>query len=332
MFAAGLVACGGGDDEDPQQVVDETFKPGKDYSSGVVAIKVEIDAGDQGKFGGDITGPFQSTPGGFPKFDLQADVSIEGAGQNLGFTGGLTSTGDTAFVNVQDTDYEVDKQTFKSFSDTFLALQQQTEQEQDSDAGVDPSSLLTDLSNEGDEDIEGVETVHISGVADVEKLIDSVQQTSAEDLPDAAQLDQIREAIKSSEFDVWSSVDGNRLQKLDFAVEFVQPGSDQAFNLDFSLTFSDLGSEQTVSAPAEAQPLSALLKRYGIDAQSLRGALSGAGGSSGAGASTGSGGASAGAGSTVPTAPSDEATQAYLECLQTATGQEAVQACSSELE
>ncbi len=324
LFAAGLVACGGGDDQDPQEVIDETFKPGKDYSSGIVDISAALDAGEQGTFTADVEGPFQSTPGAFPKFDLQADVSIDGGGQNFGFTGGLTSTGDTAFVNVQDTDYEVDKQTFTSFSATYLALQEQTEQEEQEE-GVD---FLTDLSNEGEEEIEGVDTVHIRGTADVDKLIENARQTSTDELPSGDRLDQFREAVQTSDVDVWSSKDGNRLQKIEFAVEFAQPDSEEALNLDFALTFSDLGSEQTVSAPSEAQPLSALLERYGIDPKSLRNALSGAG----AGAPAGSGAADPGATSQVPAPPTGDATQGYLECLQTASGPEAVQACSDELE
>ena len=36
--------------------------------------------------------------------------------------------------------------------------------------GVDPQTWLTNLSNEGDEDVEGTETIHIHGDADVEQI------------------------------------------------------------------------------------------------------------------------------------------------------------------
>jgi hypothetical protein len=91
--------------------------------------------------------------------------------------------------------------------------------------------------------------------------------------------------------------------------------------LDFGITFSDLGEPQTISAPTNAQPLSALLQKYGIDPNSISGALQGAGGSG-----------SSGGGASTPTPPSDGATQAYLDCLAKAKGEAAVQACSSQLQ
>ena len=70
-------------------------------------------------------------------------------------SGGLTSTGRPAFVNFQDTDYEVPQQLFDQFSRSFLQLQGQSRRGQagaacSSRSGIDPANWLTDLENEGD--------------------------------------------------------------------------------------------------------------------------------------------------------------------------------------
>jgi len=327
-IAAGLVACGGGgggNDEDPQQVLDQTFSGEKDYTSGLldVSFKLEATGSQEGKFDATIKGPFQSDPGGFPQFDLDADVNVEGSGQNIGFAGGLTSTGDKAFINFQNTDYEVDSSTFNNFKQLFLNLQQQN-QAQDS-PGLDTSQFFSNLSNEGTEDVNGTDSIHISGDVDVGKFLDTVQSSGAtKSLPGQAQLDQLRDSVKEASFDVYSSEDSKQLQKIDVAVDFDAPagsGGSESISVDFSLGFDDLGEPQTISAPDNAQPLSALLDKYGINLNGLGAALQGAA------PNAGSGGASA-----TPTPPSSGQSSAYLQCLSQARGQDAIQACASQLQ
>ena len=330
LIAAGLVACGGGgNDEDPQKVLDETFQPGKDYSSGILDIDFKLAAqGSQpGMLDAGVKGPFQSQQGGFPSFDLDADVKVEGGGQSFSFTGGLTSTGDAAYVNFQGTDYQVDSSTFNNFKQLFLNLQAQNSKQQSS--GLSPAQFLTDLSNEGTEDVEGTETVHISGTADVNKLIDAVKKSSGgQAVPGSQQLEQFRNSVEESDFDIYSSTDDHHLQKLTTHIVFKPPttsatSSDGTITLDFGVTFGDLGQQQTISAPTNAQPLSALLQKYGINPNSLQGALGAAGAASGSGS---------GSGAAAPTPPTNGATQAYLDCLSQAKGDAAVQACADKLQ
>ncbi len=336
VFAFGLVACGGGGggDEDPQQVVDETFAPGKDYSSGIIDIVADITTtGDEeGSLKATVKGPFQSAEGQLPQFDLTADVDVAGSGQDFSFAGGLVSTGDKAFVNFQDTDYEVDASTLDNFRQLFLGIQKQSAQQPE--GGTSVSESFTNLENEGTEDVEGVETIHVSGDADVDKLIASAQKSAgAQALPAGANLDELRQSVKESTLDIYSSTDDNRLQKLTAQVVFDPPAGtatgEDPINIDFSLAFSDLGEPQTVTAPTSAKPLSELLQRYGLD---LGGALPGGVGGGGAGGGAGGGGAGGGAAAPVPTPPSGGASQEYLDCLSQARGQDAIQACAEGLQ
>jgi hypothetical protein len=326
LVSAGLIACGGGsgNNEDPQKVLDETFQSGKDYSKGALdmSLKLSAEGSQSGSLDATLKGPFQSQPGGLPQFDIAADVNVEGSGQSFGFQGGLTSTGDAAFVNFRGSDYQVDAPTLNNFKQLFLAVQKQSAGQKQA-GGLNPSGFLTDLKNEGTEDIDGAKTIHISGKVDANKFVDQVQGASAgAGAPGAAQLDQLRQALKAADIDVFTGADDKRLRRIDANLVFepaasATGGSTSKITAQFSLTFSHLGEPQTITAPANPKPLAELLSSV----QGLQGALGAAGGS----------GAGSGGGAT-PTAPSGGQSSQYLDCLSKAKGQAAVQACASALQ
>lgn len=330
-----IAACGGGgNDEDPQEVLEATFNNDQSVQSGVfdVSVNVEAEGGDDaGTFEASLGGPFQSQEGQFPAFDVEAELNLEGGDQDFSGSGGLISTGDAAFVNFQGTDYEVPKPLFDRFATQFTQLQQQSEQQnQDGNLlgslGIDPTNWVSDLENEGTEDVEGTETIHISGTADTPKLIEDIKQI-AENAPQAAeqvtpdqlsQLDQLTEIVSSAEFDFFTGEEDDILRKLEANIELDPPdseGAPESVNVDFSVTLSALNEPQTVSAPSSSEPLSSLLQQFGLG----EGALDqlGAGISGGAGGST--------------EAPGSGASQAYQQCLAQAQGADAVQQCAELL-
>jgi hypothetical protein len=347
-LALGLIvtACGGDDDEggeDPQQVLQDTFNNEQSIDSGSFDLSVKVDAeGDQGgSFEGSLGGPFQSQEAKFPQFDLNAEIKLDTSAQDFSGSAGLTSTGEGAFVSFQDTDYEVPQELFDQFSASFEQLQQQSQAQGEQGSnnllqslGIDPSNWLTDLSNEGTEDVEGTETVHISGQADVPKLVEDLKKI-AENAPDVGQqvtpeqlgqLDQLTSVIKSAEFDIYSGESDNLLRKLDASLDLEPPagtaGAPDSVTLELSLTISDVNEPQTISAPSGAQPLANLLQQFGIDPSQLGGALRGGLGADGALPQSGGS----------QTAPSGGASQAYLQCLQQAQGEAAITECSQLLQ
>jgi hypothetical protein len=168
--------------------------------------------------------------------------------------------------------------------------------------------------------------VHISGGVDVNKLVDQVQAAPGATKKDTASLDQLRTSVKSADADIYSGEDDKRLRKIDVNAVFAPPaaqtgGSETEINLVFSLTFSELGQSQTITAPTSSRPLDDLLKQLGAGGSGLGQALgSGSGSGSGASADTG---APAG-----PTAPSESETGAYLQCIAAAKGEQALDACA----
>lgn len=319
LLVLGVVGCGGGggDNEDPRKVLDETFQSGSDYSRGVaeLSFKLAAEGGQSGSLDATVKGPFRVEAGAFPQFDLSADVNLEGSGQSVGFQGRLISTADAAYVNFQGTDYRLDAPTFGDFKQLFLALQSQISQEQP--GALDPAGFLADLSNEGTEDVGGTEAIHISGEVDVDKLVD-----------------RLKTSVKSADFDVFTGADDKRLRKIDANIVFEPPasrtgGASEKITIQFSLAFTELGQPQVISAPAKARPLSTLLQKYGLDAGGLGRALGAAAAASASGSSAGGTGATSG---TAPAPPADGQANQYLQCLSQAKGQAATQACSALLE
>jgi hypothetical protein len=343
LLGLALVACGEGDEggEDPQQVLEDTFNNEQSIDSGSFDLSIKVDAeGDQGgSFEAGLGGPFQSADGGIPQFDVDADVNLDTSAQDFSGSAGLTSTGQAAFVSFQDTDYEVPQELFDQFATSFNRLQQKSEAQGNQGSnllesiGVDPTNWLTDLSNDGTEDVEGTETVHISGQADVPKLVEDIKAI-AQRAPDVGgqrvtpqqlgQLDALTTIIQSADFDIFSGESDDLLRKLEAKLELNPPpgtaGAPDAVEVELSLTISDVNEPQTISAPSGAQPLAGLLQQLGIDPSQLGGALRG-----GLGAGLPQSGGS-------PTPPSGGASQAYLQCLQQAQGAAAVQQCAELLQ
>ncbi len=268
-----------------------------------------------------------------PKFDITADINLDSS-QDFSGSAGLISTGDSAFVNFQDTDYEVPADLFQRFQSSYEQAQAQTDQEGEdgnflSSIGVNPSNWLTDLSNEGNEDVDGTDTIHISGQADVPKLVEDIRAI-AERLPQAAdqvtpadlsQLDQLTDIIKSAEFDVYTGADDDILRKLEANIEIDPPATDgasESVTVAFSISLSELNEPQEISGPTGAQPLGDLLQQFGLDPSQL-GAL----GAAAAGGGSGTGAAAGGA---------DPASQAYLDCLAEAQGADALDQCAALIE
>jgi len=337
LLGAGLFAGCGGDsasDEDPADVLERTFSGDKQVDSGVldVSFSASAEGESSGEASGSLSGPFQSEgEGALPSFDLTASVSASGAGQELDFEGGVISTGDAGFVNYQGTDYEVDDEIFQSFRQGFEESSGQAGAEPANPcastevleaAGVDPVNWLTNLENEGTEDVEGTETIHVSGDANVEQLIEDVQAIQAECGEQVSEVGPLElgiaeDAIDEASIDVYSGVDDDILRKLDFSFAIDVPaaaGGGGSADVSLSLTLSGVNEEQTIEAPTDARPLSELAPELG--GLGLLGGL-GAGGATPAPVVPDPGAGGAG------TAPSQE----FLDCLSQAETAEDAQAC-----
>jgi len=322
-MSVAFAACGGSSDsttgggsssEDPQTVLDQTFNNKSTIDS--ANIDVSFDVSEEGDNGGDftasLTGPVDGTGDSFPKFDLTAKVNGSGGGQDINFEGGATSTGDAAYINYNGDDYQVDQQTFSYLSQAYAQGQTQQSSQGDLSAFKD---VLTNVTNEGTEDVEGTESVHVSGDVDVSKLVTAIKPLAAQaqslgslsggSVPTPQELDQVQQLVKSATFDVYSGQDDHLLRRLDATIDLDDPSSDQTATIEVDITLADVNQPQDISAPDNAKPLSDLL---GGDLGSLLGS-SGLGGTGGT-----TSGLSAG----------------QSQCLQSATTSAQIQSCLSQ--
>jgi hypothetical protein len=332
-----LAACGGGgNSEDPQQVLQQTFDNPTSIQSGTFDLDLRLETS-----GGDSPGTFEAKLGGkfagqgpnqFPKFDVDASVKADSGSQSLSRSGGLTSTGDQAFINYQGTDYVVPQQLYDEFTTTYTGLQGQSGTNKSasllSALNISPANWLTDLKNDGTTDVEGTQTIHVSGSANVPKLVEDLKAVAekagaAVGSVNTQQLDQLDDVVQSGDIDVYAGQDDKLLRRFQIHAELKPPpgtpGAPDSLTVDFQINFADVNRPETFTAPANAQPLSNLTQTLG--GSGLGNALRGGLGTSGALPESG--------GST--TAPSPSGVQGYEQCLSQASGSDELQKCSDLL-
>jgi hypothetical protein len=334
-----LAGCGGGDggSEDAQDAINKAFSTPVDSGNLTLAITAKVDGVQQLEQPLELklSGPFQSNGDGkLPSLDWKANVS--GGGQS--FSGGIISTGDNAFVSFQGSNYEVGEEQVAQINQQ---LGSQTQDKSLKDFGIDPQSWLTDPSTEGDEDVNGTSTTHVTAGVDVAKMLTDLNKTveqaggamgqSAPQQITPEQIEQIKQVVKDPKIDVYVGKDDDTLRRLNVSIDFEIPEDQRAQfqgatggNISFSLDLANVGEEQTINAPANPKPLS-----------ELQGALGGLGGgtttpdSSGSGGSGSGGSGSGGSGDSPSSADFEE----YSKCLEQADPSDtaAIQECSKIL-
>lgn len=326
-IAAGLAACGGGDsgssDVNPQKVLDQTFNGKQKVDSAKLdaSVDLEVSGSQSGNIQIGISGPIDSSGSGTPKFDLTAKVSGDASGQNLDFEGGAISTGSEGFVTYQGTDYRLEPQQYAQLQKVFASS---SGRQQGSGTFPGLRDSLTNVTNEGETEVEGANTIHVSGELDVSKFGDAIRSLAGQGqasglAPSQSQqlqqalpsLDQLDKVVKSATFDVYSGVDDHILREFDFDLNLAaQQGSSVEIKVQIKL--ADVNQPQTIAAPSGAKPISVLVQQIAP----LLGALGSA--------STG------GASGTPSITPPSGANSAVLKCLQQAQTPADIQACANK--
>jgi hypothetical protein len=300
------------------------------------------------------SGPFRTNEGKLPSIDLELKVGSDGSGQTV--QTGFLSTGDRAFVKFEDTYYEQPRAQVRAAN---RSIGQAGERRSSLRAlGLNPRSWVSEAEEEGDERVAGVDTRHVSGQLDVERLMADINrfvrrsstaiggatgQTPPTPLS-RKDIEKISEVVKDPEFDVYVGKEDDTIRRVAGRVEFEVPedsraslGGIEGGLLKFSVEFADVNGDQQIEAPANARPLSALTRSLG--GAGLLGGDSG-GGDTGA---DGSGQAQGGTGA-VPAQPNGSGTrqntpdaedfQRYADCLDDARPEDtdALQRCADLLQ
>jgi hypothetical protein len=342
LFATlALASCGGGDDkENVQDLLDNAF------SSSIKSADLKIDASIQlkGSPGLDkpvrisASGPFRTNDGKLPSADIDLKIGTDGGGQTV--TTGFLSTGDRAFVKFQDIYYE---QPAAQVAQANRAIAQNKDKRGSLRAlGLDPRSWLSEAKVEGDEEIAGVQTRHVSGKLDVEAVMRNLNAfvrksgstlggATGQTPPKPLSEDDIRkvaEVVRDPTFHVYVGKEDDIIRRVAGKIEFDVPEESrdslsgiQSGAIEFAVEFSKVNGDQQIEAPSNPRPLSDLTTSLG-----------------GAGALPGLGGGSQ---ETTPTPPSSDGTtpeaqdfQEYADCLDKARPEdtEALQRCAELLQ
>ena len=362
-LAVTFAACGGGSDssnEDPQKVIEDASLKG--VKSGEVELSLNVNA--EGEEGGNVevelSGPFEAgAKGELPQLELQAKVNGSVQGENINFEGGLTMLTDRAFVEYENTAYEVDPTTFSYLKSAFEQAQQQGGSEtanvtacQKAAEELKFSQFAENLKNEGSADVAGTSTTKVSGDLNVSGAVDAVIKLT-EDQACASQLEaagplplgqleeakgELSKAIKKSHVELYVGED-NIVRK--FALELtVEPPETKGekVELQMDVSLAGVNEEQSFSTPANAKPLETLFKKLHINplelleagsSGGLSGLLEGVGGSSAGGGSSSGGGSSPSGGSELGEVTAKQ--KEYVQCLKGAETPTDLQKCANLL-
>ena len=335
-----VAGCGGG--QNPEEVLDKAFS----QSIGSAEMDLSLDATLQGIPAATdpiriaLTGPYQS--GGdetLPSFDLAASLEA-GSLPAPGDTLSLISTGTNLFIEIAGTAYEA--------GEDVVAKEIAGRSESDAQSnpfGVDPRTWVEDPKIVGEEQVDGVETLHLTGAISVEAMVRNLNDAGAkaaeagqQEVPVLTdeQITEIEGVLENPTFDLYTGKDDGKIRRLSASVTFTVPEAERqgmgglsGGKIAFQLNFTGVGEPVTITAPENAEPLKDLASQI----QTLAGAaMTGQDGGGAAGGPGGAGGDAIGGaggdgadGGEVPlpalppdggaSPPGDEAFQEYTDCL-----------------
>lgn len=344
-----IVAGCGGQSQDVASVLKQTFGPHSPIHSYRLDLTLGIDVKGIRTLPGPIAlrldGPYvNAAPKQLPRFNL--DVASNSGGQSFAAT--ATVTADKAFITVAGTPYVLPDQLFQQFRAGYSSASQTPSKSSGTTLGLTPRAWLLSPQRLADVRIGDANTIHIRAGVDVPRLLQDVSgllgraSSLGVSVPGApktitpAQQQAISQAVKNAVVDIYTGSDDRILRRLTVAVQLqVAPSSQRLVGglqsgvilVDYQRT--QLNKIGTISAPANAHPLSELV-RAGGGANPLS-AVTGGQASGGGQPQAGSTPTPTQNGSTAPASPAagTAAPKAYLDCLSAAQGDIAkIQACA----
>jgi len=226
----------------------------------------------------DVAGPFQRDSAGHFATDLT--ITLTAAAKTRTF--GLDIVDGTVYLGAGGTFYELPANALhmsagatgaSGAAGLFASL------------GINPRSWLTDPHDAGTATVGGVDTDHFTAGVDAQKLFSDLSTLITQRLSGAtgasgpaskvsSELQLVAAAITSAQLDVYTGIADQVVRRVHVLVAFKVPSIASSFvggltggSLDFDATLTQLNAPQTVTAPANAQPFSAIrgaLRRLGL--------------------------------------------------------------------
>lgn len=276
LAAAAVAACGGDDegDGDPADLLRTALTEAQNIESAVMDLSIDgkLEGDQGGEFSLSVSGPTVSggeNDIGSADLDVSASARIAGLGaltggnEELSIEGGLVIVDQKLYVEYEGETYVVDENTFERIAPGVGQVLSAGTTRVEDDQIDQFIENLSDLSNEGTEDVEGVEATHISGQLNADGL-KALAESEGETLPDDIDLSE----LDPLQFDMWIGTEDNLMRRMEMGVQMDAPEEAQnegVDSLDFSMsvTLSDVNEPQTVEAPKNAKPIDDLLGGLG---------------------------------------------------------------------
>jgi hypothetical protein len=270
---------GGGGDQDAAALLDKAF--GEPVPSADVDIDLQLDvegvSGLEDPLRVRASGPYVRAEKSLPKLDLDVAVEAQGAGQAI--QAGVLSTGDRIFLKFGGAFYE---QPADEVAATNRRLAREGGGDSFSDLGLDARKWVVDARKEGEEEIGGVATEHVTGTLDVEAALTDLNRLvkrSAGSLGDAAEaarplgrrgVERIARSVADPSFDVYVGKDDGVIRRITLRIDVEVPEDDRSdlggmtgASIRLTAQLDDVGGDQQVTAPRSSRPLSDLTDQLG---------------------------------------------------------------------
>lgn len=135
-----------------------------------------------------------------------------------------------------------------------------------------------DATDEGTEDVDGAETIHISGTASTKRLLADLAQAASGIGLDGTGIEGSQESFDEATIDVFTGSDDQVLRRLELSLAWTgerEGGEPFQGAVDVSLSFAQINEEQQVAAPEESRPIRELAGPLPFELSGLGELLSG---------------------------------------------------------
>jgi hypothetical protein len=278
LGAVTLGSCGGGDDRaSVEDLLDKAFSGSIHSADLKLEAEIELKGLLKDPIKIEADGPFRTNAGKLPSADIELRVGSGDGGQTV--TSGVLTTGDRVFLKFQDVYYEQPPAQVRRANRT---LAKGKGNRPLSELGLNPRSWLAEAKDEGDAEVGGVDTNHVSGTLDVARLMRNLNTFvrrsatalgSSQETPprlNAADIKALTEAVKNPSFDVYAGKQDNLIRRVSGKIEFEIPEASRASlgglkggSIKFSVELSNVNGNQQIEAPTHSRPLSKLTNSLG---------------------------------------------------------------------
>jgi hypothetical protein len=306
VLAVAAVACGSDKTQsadsstDTSQLLRETFANLGKMKSADVNLQLHLTS-PQGAVGAQLQGPFVSSgQGELPRFAFNATLTAAGRSERVG----ATWTGEKAFITLQNTSYAVSDLVSRQLAAGYQQALRSNQSKQAKGGlllgslGIDFTKWLKDAHNAGTGQVGGVQTVEITGQADIPRMVDDLARisqrartlgvpgtSSPQTQLTPAQRAELVKAIRSVAIQVYTGAQDKILRRLVLHAVLHDAAAKADSALDLDLQFTKVGEDQDIAAPAHAKPFADLLKATGALSSGGLGGLLGGAGTAGGGSS-----------------------------------------------